>query len=93
MKGSPKLKLGAAALGLLALVAGTLAVLLSAYAIIKARMPYNEAGNYFDGVTVHHAGGEYFYGLLSLPFWALAVFAGIAAYRTFRRAGRCDQSH
>ena len=86
MKSSSKLKLGAAALGILSLVAATLAVLISAYAIIKARMPYNEAGNYFDGVIVHHAGGEYFYGLLALPFWAFAVLAGIGAYRMFKRA-------
>ncbi|HPF73097.1 MAG TPA: hypothetical protein P5171_05940 [Xanthomonadaceae bacterium] len=93
MKSRSKLKFGAAALGFLALVAGTLAALISAYAVIKARMPYNDAGNYFDGVTVHHAGGEYFYGLLALPFWALTVFAGIAAYRAFKRARRGDQSH
>ncbi|MEZ5463915.1 MAG: hypothetical protein R3F22_01550 [Lysobacteraceae bacterium] len=85
MKRSSKLKLGAAALGILALVAGALAALISAYAIIKARMPYNDAGNYFDGVIVHHAGSEYFYGLLALPVWAFAVLAGIGAYRAFKR--------
>ncbi|MCA9233151.1 MAG: hypothetical protein KDA57_21065 [Planctomycetales bacterium] len=93
MKNSFWLRLGAATQGVLAVVLGILAVLLSAYAIIKARMPYNDAGNYFDGVTVHHAGSEYFYGLLALPFWALAVLAGIGAYRAFKRASRGDQSH
>ena len=93
MKSSSKLKVGATALGLLALVAGTLAMLISAYAIIKSRMPYNEAGNYFDGVIVHHAGSEYVYGLLALPFWALTVFAGIGAYRAFKRASRTDHGH
>ncbi|MFG6178921.1 hypothetical protein ACGTN6_16925 [Halomonas sp. THAF12] len=86
MKSSSKLKLGAVALGILALAFGTPAVLISAYAVIKARMPYNEEGNYFDGVIVHHEGSEYVYGLLSLPFWAFTIVASIGAYRTFKRA-------
>lgn len=73
-------------LGLLALMLGAAAALASAYAVAKAGMPYNEAGRYFDGLVVHHAGGEYVYGLLALLCWAGAVGAGVSAYRMLRRA-------
>lgn len=74
-------------LGLLALMLGAAAALASVHAVAKAGMPYNEAGRYFDGLVVHHAGGEYVYGLLALLFWVGAVAAGVAAYRLLRRAG------
>lgn len=86
MKSNLKLRIGAVALAILALVSGIPATLISAYAVAKARMPYNEDGNYFDGVTVHHAGSEYIYGVFALPFWAFAIFAGFGAYRAFKRA-------
>ena len=49
-------------------------------------MPYNEEGSYFDGVTVHHAGSEYVYGVVGLSFGVFALVAGLGAYRLFKRA-------
>lgn len=86
MKTTTKLNILAAASGVLALHVGIAAALLCAYAYTKARMPYNEKGNYFDGVTVHHAGSEYVYGVLGLSFGVFALVAGLGAYRLFKRA-------
>lgn len=91
MKTTTKLKILATASGVLALLFGISAVLLCAYAFTKARMPYNEAGRYFDGVTVHHAGSEYVYGVLGLSFGVFALVAGIGAYRLFKRAAAARQ--
>lgn len=49
-------------------------------------MPYNEEGSYFDGVTVHHAGSEYVYGVVGLSFGVFALAAGVSALRLFKRA-------
>ncbi|WP_417764897.1 hypothetical protein [Shewanella chilikensis] len=86
MKTTTKLKILATASGVLALLVGISAVLLCTYAFIKARMPCNEQGSYFDGVTVHHAGSEYVYGVLGLSFGVFALVAGIGAYWLFKRA-------
>ena len=86
MKTSTKLNILATASGLLSLLFGISAVLLCAYAFTKTRMPYNEKGNYFDGVTVHHAGSEYVYGVLGLSFGVFALVAGIGAFRLVKRA-------
>lgn len=86
MKSRSKFRFGAAVLGFLALVSGIPAVLILAYAIAKALMPYNEEGNYYDGIVVHHAGNEYFYGLLSLLLGVLAVIAAVRAYRNLKLA-------
>ena len=86
MKTSTKLNILAIASGVLSLLFGISAVLLCAYAFTKARMPYNEQGRYFDGVTVHHAGIEYVYGVLGLSFGVFALVAGLGAYRLFKRA-------
>lgn len=86
MKRHSKRRLGAALLGLLTLMLGAAAALASAYAVAKARMPYNEEGRHFDGLVVHHAGSEYVHALLAVLLWAGAVAAGVAAYRLLRRA-------
>ena len=86
MKTTAKLSILATASGLLALLLGISAALLCAYAFTKAGMPYNEQGSYFDGVTVHHAGSEYVYGVLGLSFGVFALVAGIGAFRLFKRA-------
>ena len=86
MKTTAKLSILATASGLLALLLGISAALLCAYAFTKAGMPYNEQGSYFDGVTVHHAGSEYVYGVLGLSFGVFALVAGLGAYRLFKRA-------
>ena len=86
MKTSTKLNILAIASAVLALLVGVAAALLCAYAYTKARMPYNEGGSYFDGVTVHHAGSEYVYGVLGLSFGGFALVAGLGAYRLFKRA-------
>lgn len=86
MKRSTRIKLGVFASGVLAVMLAIPATLISAYAITKAVMPYNDEGQYFDGLVVHHAGSEYVYGLLALGLWALAVLALAGAYRIHRRA-------
>ncbi len=86
MKTSTKLNILAIASAVLALLVGVAAALLCAYAYTKARMPYNEGGSYFDGVTVHHAGSEYVYGVLGLSFGVFALVAVLGAYRLFKRA-------
>jgi len=92
MKTTTKLNiLLATASCVLALLLGISAALLCAYAYTKAGMPYNEEGSYFDGVTVHHAGSEYVYGVLGLSFGVFALVAGIGAYRLFKRAAAARQ--
>ncbi|MAG67831.1 MAG: hypothetical protein CMK74_18520 [Pseudomonadales bacterium] len=86
MKTTTKLNIRAIASGVLALLLGFAAALLCAYAFNKAGMPYNDEGSYFDGVTVHHAGSEYVYGVLGLSFGVFALVAGVGAYRLFKRA-------
>lgn len=86
MKTTTKRNILAIASGVLSLLFGISAALLCAYAYTKARMPYNEEGNYFDGVTVHHASSEYVYGVLGLSFGVFALVAGIGAFRLFKRA-------
>ena len=86
MKTTTRLNILAIASGVLALLLGISAAMLCAYAYTKARMPYNEEGSYFDGVTVHHAGSEYVYGVLGLSFGGFALVAGVGAYRLFKRA-------
>ncbi|ONM43990.1 hypothetical protein BXT89_09595 [Halopseudomonas pachastrellae] len=86
MKTTTKLNILATASGVLALLVGISAVLLCTYAYTKARMPHNEQGNYFDGLTVHHAGSEYVYGVVGLSFGVFALVAGIGAFRLFKRA-------
>ncbi|WP_425054841.1 hypothetical protein [Pseudomonas abyssi] len=91
MKTTTKLNILATASGLLSLLSGISAALFCAYAFTKARMPYNEEGSYFDGVTVHHAGSEYVYGMLGLSFGVFALVAGVGAYRLFKRAAAARQ--
>lgn len=86
MKRGVRTRLGVVALALLAFVLSIPALVLSVYSIDKFRMPYNDEGQYFDGLVVHHAGSEYVYGLLALGLWALAVLALAGAYRIHRRA-------
>lgn len=86
MKTTTKLNILVIASGVLALLFGISAALVCAYAFTKAGMPYNEEGNYFDGVTVHHAGSEYVYGVVGLLFGVFALVAGLGAYRLFKRA-------
>ncbi|UJJ31991.1 hypothetical protein [Halopseudomonas maritima] len=86
MKTTTKLNILATASGVLSLLLGIAAALVCAYAFTKAGMPYNEEGNYFDGVTVHHAGSEYVYGVLGLSFGVFALVAGLGAYWLFKRA-------
>ncbi|MED5490788.1 MAG: hypothetical protein VYD45_01480 [Pseudomonadota bacterium] len=86
MKTTTQLNILAIASGVLALLLAISAALLCAYAFTKAGMPYNEEGSYFDGVAVHHAGGEYVYGVLGLSFGVFALVAGLGAYRLFKRA-------
>lgn len=86
MKTTTQLNILAIASGVLALLLAISAALLCAYAFTKAGMPYNEEGSYSDGVAVHHAGGEYVYGVLGLSFGVFALVAGLGAYRLFKRA-------
>lgn len=74
------------ALALLAFAFSIPALLVSLYTVARFRMPYNEEGNHFDGIVVHHAGSEYVYALLSAALWALVILAGVLARRAHRRA-------
>lgn len=73
------------ALGALAVAAAVPAILLTVFAAARARLPYNEEGNHFDGLVVHHEGSAYVYGALALGCWLVAVLAGVAAYRRVQR--------
>ena len=74
------------ALGVLAVAAAAPAAWLTVFAVIKARLPYNEEGNYFDGLVVHHEGTAFVYGALAVVLWVVAVLVGLGARRMFKRA-------
>jgi ABC-type spermidine/putrescine transport system permease subunit II len=78
-------RIGSIALGLLALVLAVVAALVSAWAMEKAAMPFNEEGNHFDGLVVHHAGSEWVMAALALLLWVLVGLAGWGACRLHRR--------
>ncbi|MDP2072756.1 hypothetical protein [Hydrogenophaga sp.] len=59
---------------------------LTVFAVAKARLPYNEEGNHFDGLVVHHEGTAVVYGALAVVLWVVAVLAGLGARRVFKRA-------
>lgn len=81
-------RIGSIALGLLALGLAVTAALVSAWAIEKATLPFNEEGNHFDGLVVHHAGSEWVMAALALLLWLLVGLAGWGAYRLHRCARR-----
>lgn len=81
-------RIGSIALGLLALLLAMAAALVSAWAIEKAALPFNEEGNHFDGLVVHHAGSEWVMAALALLLWLLVGLAGWGACRLHRRARR-----
>lgn len=70
-----------------AVVSAGLAAVLSALAITKAGMPYNEQGRYFDGEVVHHADAVLVFGGLAGVLWLVAVAVGLWAFRVFRKTG------
>jgi hypothetical protein len=74
------------ALGALAVAAAVPAALFTVFAVAKARLPYNEEGNHFDGLVVHHEGAAMVYGALAVVLWVVAVLAGLGAHRVFQRA-------
>lgn len=86
MARSSKLWVGALALGLLAFAFAIPALLVTLYTVARFQMPYNEQGNYFDGIVVYHAGSEFFYLLLSIVLWAIVIATGVFAFRIHRRA-------
>ena len=75
MKPRSRVRTLAMALGLLAVLLAVPAALVSAWAWAKARMPYNEEGQHFDGLVVHHAGSEYVYAAVALVLWLLVGLA------------------
>jgi len=85
MKPRSRVRPVAMALGLLAALLAIPAVLVSAWAWAKARMPYNEEGQHFDGLVVHHAGSEYVYAALALVLWLLVGLAVWGARRAQQR--------
>lgn len=76
------------ALGALAVAAAGPAALLTVFAWTKALLPYNEEGNHFDGLVVHHEGSAFVYAALAVAFWLVAVLAGLGARRVFKRGRR-----
>lgn len=74
------------ALGLLALGAAVPAALLTVFAWTKTQLPYNEEGNHFDGLVVHHEGSVFVYAALAVVFWLVAVSAGLGARLVFKQA-------
>lgn len=74
------------ALAVFAVAAAVPAAWLTVVAMVKARLPYNEEGNHFDGLVVHHEGAAVAYGALALVLWGVAVLAGLVARHVFRRA-------
>lgn len=74
------------ALAVFAAAAALPAAWLTVLAVSKARLPYNEEGNHFDGLVVHHEGTALVYGALAVVFWVVAVLAGLGARRVFKRA-------
>jgi len=85
MKPRSRVRTLALALGLLAVLLAVPAVLVSAWAWAKARMPYNEEGLHFDGLVVHHAGSEYVYAAVALVLWLLVGLAIWGARRAQQR--------
>ena len=85
MKPRSRVRTLAMALGLLAVLLAVLAALVSAWAWAKARMPYNEEGQHFDGLVVHHAGSEYVYAAVALVLWLLVGLAIWGARRAQQR--------
>jgi hypothetical protein len=74
------------ALGLLALAAAVPAALLTVFAWARAQLPYNEEGNHFDGLVVHHEGSVFVYAALALVCWLVVVSAGLGACLVFKQA-------
>jgi len=74
------------ALAVFAVATAVPAAWLSVWAVAKARLPYNEEGNHFDGLVVHHEGAAIVYGALAVVLWVVAVLAGLGAHRVFQRA-------
>jgi len=85
MKPRSRVRTLAMALGLLAVLLAVPAALVSAWAWTKSRMPYNEEGQHFDGLVVHHAGSEYVYAALALVLWLLVGLAIWGARRAQQR--------
>ena len=82
------------ALGVLAVAAAVPAILLTVFAVAKARLPYNEEGNHFDGLVVHHEGSAYVSAALAVVCWLVAVLAGLGARRVFKQApGAVNETH
>ena len=79
-------------LGAVALAAAAAAALLSFEAITKARMPYNEAGRYFDGLVVHDESSAYVFSALAVLFWVVAALTALGARRLGKRTGAAPQS-
>jgi hypothetical protein len=81
------------ALAVFAVATATPAAWLTVWAVAKARLPYNEEGNHFDGLVVHHEGTAMAYGVLAVVLWGVAVLAGLGARRVFKRApGAVDEN-
>ncbi len=74
------------ALGALAVLTAVPAAWLTVFAVAKARLPYNEEGNHFDGLVVHHQGTAFVYGALALLLGLVAVLAALGARRVFQRS-------
>lgn len=74
------------ALGALAVTAAVPAAWLTVLAVAKARLPYNEEGNHFDGLVVHHEGTAVAYGVLAVVLWLVALLAALGARRGSRRS-------
>lgn len=85
MKPRSRVRPVAMALALLAVLLAVSAAWVSAWAWAKARMPYNEEGQHFDGLVVHHAGNEYVYAAVALVLWLLV---GLAIWGTRRAQQR-----
>ena len=66
------------ALGALALAAAVPAALLTVLAVAKARLPYNEEGNHFDGLVVHHEGSVAVYAVLAVVAVVAVVLGAVA---------------
>lgn len=74
------------ALGVLAVFTAVPAAWLTVFAVAKARLPYNEEGNHFDGLVVHHQGTAFVYGALALLLGLVALLAALGARRVFHRS-------
>lgn len=74
------------ALGLLAVTAAVPATWLTVFAWAQARLLYNEEGNHFDGLVVHHEASVLVYAALAVGFWLVAVSPGLGAHRVFKQA-------